>query len=78
VDKTNNWSVVEAGLMYEANHPAMNVRRFVRPMMTTFWSRYVMKKGFLDGTHGLIDAIYQSYSVAISYAKLWEMQQKGK
>lgn len=74
VTKTNQWSATEADLMKQANHPVMNVRRFLRPMVTEFVTRYLVKSGWRDGTVGLIDAVYQTFSRFISYAKLYEMQ----
>jgi hypothetical protein len=74
VEKTNKWSAVEARLMYEANHPQMNVARFCSAMFREFWLRAVRHKAFLDGGEGVIYAVYQVFSRFISYAKLWEMQ----
>ena len=78
VEKTNNWSNVEARLMYEANHPPMNIFRFTTAMFREFWLRMIKQMAFLDGAEGIIYAIYQVYSRFISYAKLWEMQVKNK
>ena len=74
VEKTNIWSEVEAKLMFEANHPKMNVSRFVSAMFREFWLRMIVQKAFLDGSKGIIYAMYQVYSRFISYAKLWELQ----
>jgi len=78
VEKTNKWSEIEARLMFEAKHPPMNVRRFATAMLREFWYRAVLKLGFLDGLVGVIEIIYQMFSRFISYAKLWEMQNKTK
>ncbi len=74
VEKTNEWSEIEARLMYQANHPPMNISRFAAAMLREFWLRMVKYKAFLDGTEGIIYALYQVWSKFISYAKLWEMQ----
>lgn len=78
VEKTNNWSKIEANLMFKANHPPMNIIRFCSAMGREFWHRMIMEKAFLDGSEGIIYAIYQVYSKFISYAKLWEMQINSK
>lgn len=78
VEKTNNWSEVEAKLMYEAGHPPMNVRRFISAMAREFWYRMIRKAGFLDGKEGIMFAMYQVYSRFVSYAKLWELQEKER
>lgn len=74
VDKTNEWSEIEARLMFEANHPPMNIPRFLSAMFREFWFRMVKKKAFLDGPIGTIHGIYQVFSRFVSYAKLWELQ----
>ena len=74
VEKTNDWSNIEAKLMFEAKHPPMNILRFSSAMFREFWLRMIKQMAFLDGSEGIIYAIYQVYSRFISYAKLWEMQ----
>ncbi len=41
-----------------------------------FLELYILKRGFFDGSHGLIAAIAASYFALIKYAKVWEMQSK--
>jgi len=74
VKKTNVWSETEARLMFDAHHPSMNIPRFLSAICREFWFRMIKQKAFLDGSIGVIHAIYQVYSRFISYAKLWEMQ----
>lgn len=76
VEKTNNWSEIEAKLMYEAHHPKMNVARFLSAMVREFWKRMILEMAFLDGPKGIIYAIYQVFSKFTSYAKLYELQIK--
>lgn len=80
--KTIKWSKSEGELLYSSGHPQLSTLRFIRltihPFITNFLNRYLLKKGFLDGTEGLIDAIYQSYSQFISFAQLWERQIRTK
>lgn len=78
VEKTNEWSEIEARLMFEAHHPKMNFMRFGSAAFREFWKRMVIQAAFLDGTEGIIYAIYQVFSRLISYSKLWEMQLKNK
>ena len=78
VDKTNRWSDVEAQLLFNAKHPKMNFFRFCSAGFREFWYRAVVKLGFLDGTVGVIEIIYQTYSRLITYSKLWEIQLKNE
>lgn len=74
LEKTNKWSVVEAKLLHDSNHPRMNIFRFVSVAVREFWYRTIKEKGFLDGTYGWIEIIYQVFSKLVTYTKLWEMQ----
>lgn len=74
LEKTNAWSEYEAELRYTSHHPKMNTLRFLRVMLTAFFNSYIMQKGYKNGTEGLIEAMYQSFSIFVTYAKLWEKQ----
>jgi glycosyltransferase involved in cell wall biosynthesis len=76
LNKTIAWSGIEAKLRYDAHHPKMSWWRFPRVMMTAFYDSYIKQKGYTVGTVGLIESIYQAFSMFITYARLWEMQQK--
>jgi len=76
VEKTNEWSNFEAELRLKAHHPKMRSWRFFRVMLSAFIKSYVKDKGYKNGTYGLIESIYQSFSMFITYAKLWELQMK--
>lgn len=78
LQKTIIWSDIEAKLMFQANHPKMNLVRFFTAVFREFWKRGVKKLGFLDGKIGFIEVVYQMFSVFISYAKLWELQEKER
>ncbi|MBI3888036.1 glycosyltransferase family 2 protein [Candidatus Microgenomates bacterium] len=77
VAKTIMWSEVEARLRFNANHPRMSWWRFPRVMTTAFVDSYVKQKGYKAGTVGLIESMYQAFSMFITYARLWEMQQNS-
>ncbi|MEX2007771.1 MAG: glycosyltransferase family 2 protein [Candidatus Levyibacteriota bacterium] len=74
--KTIEWSKVEAQLRYDAGHPKMSWWRFPRVMVSTFVDYYILQKGFKVGTAGLIESMYQAFSIFITYARLWELQRK--
>ncbi|HSX40599.1 MAG TPA: glycosyltransferase family 2 protein [Candidatus Saccharimonadales bacterium] len=76
VKKTIEWSKTEAMLRYKAGHPKMTWWRFPRVMTTAFFNSYVRQKGYKAGTVGLIESMYQSFSMFITYARLWEMQKE--
>lgn len=76
LEKTNRWSVYEAKLRFDAHHPKMSWWRFPRVMIPEFFKSYIGQKGYKNGTAGFIEAMYQSFSIFITYAKLWELQNK--
>ena len=78
VEKTNEWSEIEAKLMFDAGHPKMNIFRFFSAGFREFWLRMIIQTAFLDGTEGIIYGMYQVFSRLISYSKLWELQLKQK
>ncbi|MEK7551111.1 MAG: glycosyltransferase family 2 protein [Patescibacteria group bacterium] len=78
VIKTISWSQTEAILRFNANHPKITWWRIPRVMLTAFISSYIFQKGYKAKTAGLIESIYQAFSIFITYAKLWEIQNKVK
>lgn len=76
VGKTAEWSKIEADLRFNAGHPIMSWWRFPRVMLTAFYDSYIRQRGYKAGTAGLIESIYQAFSIFITYARLWEMQNK--
>ncbi len=74
VNKTIIWSDIEAKLRFDAHHPKMTWWRFFRVMLTGFSKSYFSEKGFLAGTTGVVESMYQGFSMFITYAKLWELQ----
>ncbi len=74
VEKTIEWSKIEAELRFNSHHPKMSWWRFFRVMITGFYDSYIKQEGWRLGTAGLVESIYQSYSIFITYARLWELQ----
>ncbi|HEY4876449.1 MAG TPA: glycosyltransferase family 2 protein [Puia sp.] len=78
LNKTIQWSKIEAELRFNANHPQMSWWRFFRVIVTAFYDSYIKQKGYKVGTTGLIESMFQAYSMFITYARLWEMQNSAK
>ena len=76
LEKTIAWSPIEAQLRFDANHPKIVTWRLIRVMLTGFWNSYITQGGWKAGVMGWVESIYQGYSMFITYATLWEMQQK--
>jgi hypothetical protein len=78
IAKTNEWSEIEAQLRFNNDHPIISWWRIFRVMLTAFWQSYVKQSGWKAGTVGLIESIYQAFSMFVTYSKLWEMQNKHR
>ncbi len=74
--KSLEWSKIDAKLRLESNHPQMSGWRFLRILFTELFNQGIVRKGFFGGTVGTIDSILQTFSMFITYVRLWEMQQK--
>ena len=78
VDKTNEWSQFEAQLRFDTHHKRVVRWRLLRVMGTGFYKSFIKEGGWKAGTVGWIESIYQAFSMFITYAKLWEMQQQTR
>lgn len=78
LNKTIEWSKIEAELRFKSGHPQMVWWRFLRVMITSFFDWYVRQRGYKAGTVGLIESMYQMFSMFVTYARLWEIQNKFK
>lgn len=74
LNKTIDWSEKEAYLRFTSHHPKMTWWRFPRVMATGFMDSYIKQKGYKAKTAGIVEATYQMYSMFITYARLWELQ----
>ncbi|MCX7818473.1 MAG: glycosyltransferase family 2 protein [Kiritimatiellae bacterium] len=43
-----------------------------------FIKGYILRAGFLDGTHGLLIALLAAMGAALKYAKLWELHRQAR
>ena len=72
--KTIKYAKIEAKLQYKANHPKVNIPKVIVAPVREFTRRYFILLGFLDGTVGLIEALFQAYHRAVVLVYLWELQ----
>lgn len=74
VAKTNRYSDIEAKLFFDGGMAPVTTLTLIRKPIMEFIRRYIFKRGFQDGAIGLLQSLYQGYSVFITYAKLYEKQ----
>ena len=73
LDRINAYTTLAARQMHEVGKRARAVDLLIHPP-AAFLRNYVLRRGFLDGTAGLILSAVNTYSVFLKFAKLWEIQ----
>ncbi|PIP62596.1 hypothetical protein COW98_03195, partial [Candidatus Roizmanbacteria bacterium CG22_combo_CG10-13_8_21_14_all_35_9] len=71
VEKTIVFEDIESDLLYKAGKTA-NTPIFFRKYFAELYRRMFKGLGFLDGTIGIIESIYQAFSKTITYLFLYE------
>ncbi len=71
VDKTIIFEDIESDLLYKAGRDVSTVT-FFRKYFAELFRRLVLKVGFMDGTIGIIELMYQAFSKTITYLMLYE------
>lgn len=71
VHKTLIYEDIEAGLLHGAQRP-VRTATFFRKFVGELTRRLIFKAGFLDGTFGIIESVYQAFSKTITWILLFE------
>ncbi len=74
LEKTIWWSKLEARNCFKSGHPKMNSWRFLRIFVTGLWENFGKRRLFREGVEGIIEGIYQTFSLFFTYVRLWELQ----
>ena len=75
LNKTIQWTKIEAELLFKANSPRVNFFTLLRKGFMEFFRRAVIKQGYKDGLAGLIESMVQGINKILIYIQLWELQQ---
>lgn len=75
VKKTLVFENIESDLLYHAKKHA-SVPTFFRKFLGELYRRLIRKQGYLDGTIGIMESIYQAYSKTITYLLLYEKKSR--
>ena len=73
--KSLDWSKIDAKLRLDAKHPEIKGWRLLRILITETFNQGIIRGGFFAGTVGIIDSLLQTFSMVMTYIRLWEMQQ---
>jgi glycosyltransferase involved in cell wall biosynthesis len=72
--KMDSYSTLGAKLLHEKGVKS-SISKAVLKGIWTFIRAYVLRRGFLDGSHGFMLAFYNAETTYYKYLKLWELQQ---
>ena len=75
VEKTIIFENIESDLLYKANK-TVGTPTFFRKFLGELYRRLFANFGFLDGSFGIIESIYQAYSKTITYLYLYEKKNR--
>lgn len=75
VQKTLLFESIESDLLHAANRQ-VTVSTFFRKFFGELYRRLFKRCGFLDGTIGIIESVYQAYSKTITYLLLYEKKNR--
>lgn len=75
--KFNNYTTLAAKDLFESGRAATLSDIIIRPVFL-FVKMYIFKRGFLDGLHGIMLAVFSSVYVFTKYCKLWELNRSDK
>lgn len=73
LDRINHYTTLWALQNYQAGRRAGPLDLLVHPP-AAFVRNYLLRRGFLDGTPGLLLSGVNAYGVFLKFAKLWELQ----
>ena len=73
IARINHYSTLAARQMHDRGRRATALKLLLNPP-AAFLRNYVLRRGFLDGSAGLVISLVNAYSVYLKFAKLWEIQ----
>lgn len=77
VKKTIIFEDIESDLLYKAGKKSSTLT-FCRKFLAELYRRLIKNLGFLDGTFGIIESLYQAFSKTITYLFLYEKSRNQK
>src|SRR4030042_3288293 len=68
VEKSKEWSKIEAQLLFKAHHPPVVWWRILRVMISEFNLRFIKLQAWRDGVVGWIEGLFQVFNRFLIYA----------
>jgi glycosyltransferase involved in cell wall biosynthesis len=73
VSRVNHYSTLAARQMHAAGRRAGTADLLIHPP-AAFLRNYVLRRGFIDGSAGLVISAINAWSVFLKFAKLWDLE----
>jgi glycosyltransferase involved in cell wall biosynthesis len=77
IARLTHYSTLAARQMYDTGRRATALDLLVHPA-AAFLRNYVLRRGFLDGSVGLVISLVNAYGVFLKFARLWEMSREPR
>jgi len=77
MEKANYYTTIAAQELEKKGRKNYYFKLFMSPGFV-FLKSYFLKRGFLDGMHGFITALFNAHTNFLKYAKLWELVRNNK
>ena len=74
--KTIRFGEVQSAERVERNHPRVTALRLFRVIAREFLSRMVYRRGYRDGLPGVIESLYQPFSLFCVEVMVWQRQRR--
>ncbi len=74
LEKSYQWTKMEAELFYQAGHKPVKVRNLFSVTIKKFNQKYFKQKGYREGVEGFIESMIQAINRFMVYVHLWQLQ----
>lgn len=74
--KTINFGEVQSEEMLKQGHPRVTARSLYKVVTKEFSFRMIRSRAYKDGIEGVIEAMYQAFSLFSVYVMLWQKQRR--
>lgn len=78
VQTANNFSEIAAKEAVTKGKKIYFVVHILLNPVFTFFSKYVLKRGFMDGYYGFVICVLSGYANFLKYTKIWQLKKDGK
>lgn len=75
--KTVRFGEIQSEEMFKSGHPKVTSRSLLAVPVKEFYRRFLRQRGYKDGVEGVIESIYQAFSLCFVCVMLWQKQRES-